>query len=273
LQQRLKQVPFIAQPLRIIAQPLRKARNWVWQSKQICSLKLEDVRVTAHFWANRTRRRELRNDLGRCHSVSDYHRLAQAAFGLTQMESEIIRFIEAAAAQHPKTILEIGVDDGGTNFLLGRALPTVDLLVGIDLFVKGKNRLRYFAKPDQELHYIDGCSYSIRTVERFKSVLGPRTLDILFIDGDHSHDGVRQDFLRYRSFVREGGLIAFHDICPDHFSRFGRNTGRWAGGVPAFWTRVRTLYDAEEFVENPEQDGLGIGVLRYDPAVKVPDDL
>lgn len=37
-------------------------------------------------------------------------------------------------------------------------------------------------------------------------------LDLLFIDGDHSYDGVKADFINYRGFVRKGGAIAFHDI-------------------------------------------------------------
>ena len=39
-------------------------------------------------------------------------------------------------------------------------------------------------------------------------------LDVLFIDGDHSYGGVRNDYDLYRNFVKPGGLIAFHDsIC------------------------------------------------------------
>ena len=34
-------------------------------------------------------------------------------------------------------------------------------------------------------------------------------LDLLFIDGDHSYEGVRQDYKMYSKLVRDGGLIAF----------------------------------------------------------------
>lgn len=36
-------------------------------------------------------------------------------------------------------------------------------------------------------------------------------IDFLFIDGDHSYEGVKQDWEMYGPLVREGGIIAFHD--------------------------------------------------------------
>lgn len=39
-----------------------------------------------------------------------------------------------------------------------------------------------------------------------------RPIDFLTIDGDHRYEGIKSDFLVYSSLVKEGGLIAFHDI-------------------------------------------------------------
>lgn len=39
----------------------------------------------------------------------------------------------------------------------------------------------------------------------------PDGLDIVFIDGDHSYDQVKQDIQLYRPLVREGGLLCGHD--------------------------------------------------------------
>jgi predicted O-methyltransferase YrrM len=40
-------------------------------------------------------------------------------------------------------------------------------------------------------------------------------VDFLFIDADHSYEGVKKDFEMYSPLVRKGGIIAFHDIIPD----------------------------------------------------------
>lgn len=39
----------------------------------------------------------------------------------------------------------------------------------------------------------------------------PEPLDVLFIDGDHSYDGVKADFERHEPNVKKGGIILFHD--------------------------------------------------------------
>lgn len=38
-----------------------------------------------------------------------------------------------------------------------------------------------------------------------------RSLDFVFIDGDHSYRGVRQDILNFRPKVKPGGILAGHD--------------------------------------------------------------
>jgi predicted O-methyltransferase YrrM len=78
---------------------------------------------------------------------------------------------------------------------------------------------------------------------------------LLFIDGDHSYEGVRRDWELYSPLVRPGGLIALHDIVEGP---------EWAvGEVPRFWREVRdTLDDVVELVESRDQGGYGIGVGR-----------
>ncbi|MFN6069283.1 MAG: class I SAM-dependent methyltransferase, partial [Pseudanabaena sp.] len=43
-------------------------------------------------------------------------------------------------------------------------------------------------------------------------VLNGDKIDFLFIDGDHTYEGVRQDYEMYSPLVQKGGYIAFHDI-------------------------------------------------------------
>ncbi len=38
--------------------------------------------------------------------------------------------------------------------------------------------------------------------------------DLLFIDADHTYEGVRRDHLTYAEMVRPGGIVAFHDALP-----------------------------------------------------------
>ena len=36
-------------------------------------------------------------------------------------------------------------------------------------------------------------------------------IDLLFIDGDHSYEGVKQDFTNYTKYVKSGGFILIDD--------------------------------------------------------------
>lgn len=69
--------------------------------------------------------------------------------------------------------------------------------------------------------------------------------------------------------MRDGGIIAFHDIVQDHTARFGRQTEAWTGGVPQFWSELKSKTEVIEFVANPDQDGYGIGALIH-PAGAAP---
>jgi len=101
-------------------------------------------------------------------------------------------------------------------------------------------------------------------------------LDLLFIDSDHSYAGAKQDFMRYRHFVRDGGIIAFHDIIKDHLTKFGYDPaayrGSWSGAVYLLWKRLKAFYQhTKEFVVDYEQDACGISALIYSSKGELPE--
>jgi hypothetical protein len=66
---------------------------------------------------------------------------------------------------------------------------------------------------------IHGDSHSIESKERIAGIIGNRKLDFLFIDGDHTYEGVKDDFEHYKQYVKPGGWIGFHDIKDTEFHR------------------------------------------------------
>src|SRR6202021_3047068 len=69
-----------------------------------------------------------------------------------------------------------------------------------------------FPRNRQQLPLIRGDSHTPETLDRVERLLTSDKLDYLFIDGDHTYDGVKRDFEMYSPLVRSGGMIAFHDI-------------------------------------------------------------
>jgi cephalosporin hydroxylase len=249
----------------------------VWRRlAQIESLSSPMAKVKEHIEAVQFRlavrdRARLKEEYASCRTLGEYFDFSQRVFGPHQLRPEIVGFLELASKEQPRTVCEIGTANGGTTFLLGQALTTTETLIGVDLFIRRRPRLGYFTRPHQTVLLVDGDSGSPETLEQVRRGLAGRSLDLLFIDGDHTFGGVARDFHIYRELIRDGGLIAFHDIVEDSFTRTGIRTPHWTGEVPRFWRLLKPAYqEVHEFVASTEQDGLGIGVIRYDRSVKPP---
>lgn len=52
--------------------------------------------------------------------------------------------------------------------------------------------------------------YSKEVVEEVYNIT--HTIDLLFIDGDHSYEGCKTDWDLYSPFLKSGGCVIFHDI-------------------------------------------------------------
>jgi predicted O-methyltransferase YrrM len=113
--------------------------------------------------------------------------------------------------EQPRVIVELGRYRGGSTFLLAAAadeavVHSYDLETrqgrdgaALDLTLTGALE-RYGLGDRVVLH-----------VEDSRRATPPPEIDVLFIDGDHSEQGVRADFERWSRFVVVGGHVLFHD--------------------------------------------------------------
>jgi hypothetical protein len=136
-----------------------------------------------------------------------------------QCREEWLAFMEYCASyfehrgiDHP-IVLEIGTRLNQQKPFYEKLLGA--LHIGIDITdAEGK--------PD-----IIGDSAAPETVERVRSMLAGRLVDLLFIDGDHTYEGVKRDFETYAPLTRH--IIAFHDINLE-----------WEGaGIKRFWDELK----------------------------------
>lgn len=223
--------------------------------------------------SNRQRQAALQRELAVCTTPGEVLEFATKYLDPGQRRDEILGCAEYVRSRQPEVFCEIGLLRGGTHFFLTHALPSVKITIGVDPLVQNRAFLELLAKAGQRSFFITGSSQSAKTFTRLSAILGERPIDLLFIDGDHRYEAARSDFLMYRTLVREGGLIAFHDICEDYQTRFGRDTGYSAGGVPQLWRKIRGAFAHREFVDSPDQDAFGIGVIVHSNAIRLPDDL
>lgn len=179
-----------------------------------------------------------------------------------QIKEEIIELLKILEKRKPKTILEIGTANGGTLFLFSQLASEDATIISIDLpegpfgggYPEWKIPLyKSFVRKNQKIYLIREDSHKQETLEKVKEILGDKKIDFLFIDGDHSYEGVKRDFEMYSGLVGENGLIAFHDIV--------RGLLENVGGVPEFWKEIKKNFDYKEFVKNWDQGGYGIGII------------
>jgi len=183
-----------------------------------------------------------------------------------QRKNEFCSFIDFLNRHKISVIVEIGTADSGTHLLLSELVKSQKTMVAIDLEIRNRKSLSAINYNNDNRLYIEGSSHSEGTHSQLSSLLKKKKIDLLFIDGDHSYEGVKKDFELYKSSVSKNGIIAFHDIVPDSFSRTGIKTSSYVGEVPQFWNEIKKKYKYKEFIESDDQDGCGIGVIYVDQA-------
>jgi predicted O-methyltransferase YrrM len=180
-----------------------------------------------------------------------------------QVRSEIRSALETIEELRPKHILEIGTAAGGTFFLLARAAHPEATIISLDLpggefgggYANWKTQVfRRAVLKGQIPHFIRSDSHSIESLEQVRGILGGAPLDVLFIDGDHTYEGVKRDFELYAPLVRRGGMVVLHDIA-QHLPNSACN-------VRLYWKDLQSRYPVREIIESENQGWAGIGVIR-----------
>jgi predicted O-methyltransferase YrrM len=180
-----------------------------------------------------------------------------------QIRSELNEFLDTVQRLKPRTVVEIGTAQGGTLCLLCRVADKRAAIISIDLpggsfgggYADWQGVLyRAFSQTGQQMRLLRADSHSTATLANLREILGGREIDLLFIDADHTYEGVKQDFELYSPLVASGGIIGFHDIAPLAPSE--------DYGVHRFWDEVKHHYKSREIIARHDQRGFGIGLLQ-----------
>jgi predicted O-methyltransferase YrrM len=177
-----------------------------------------------------------------------------------QMEEEIQRLVTDVRELRPRRVLEIGTAKGGTLYLWTRLAAPDATILSVDLpagkygggySLQRAAIYRRFASPEQKVHLLRADSHAPETRDRVIELFAGEPVDFLFIDGDHSYEGAKQDWHSYAPLVRPGGLIAFHDISMNFAETH----------VKQLWDEIKPLHEHWEYAFD-ERGVFGIGVIR-----------
>lgn len=173
-------------------------------------------------------------------SARDDPRLRAAALALglippRTMHSDAEAGVLTRLAAGARRVVELGVYEGSSALVLCRILGPEAELHLVDPFVDASGwALRPGARPSATATRLavwraarrSGprvCWHLTRSQEVGASWRGG-PVDLVFIDGDHSPAGCREDWERWHPHVAAGGAVAFHD------ARAGRPDGRGSPG-------------------------------------------
>lgn len=140
------------------------------------------------------------------------------------------------------TVLEIGVHKGYSLQNWKRMWPGA-VVIGIDDHIE-----------DLDQQATEGCiviyadSHEKETLEMIQNTVD--SIDMLFIDGDHTYDGVKSDYEMYSKMVGPGGYIVFHDVCVEDNDTVD---------VRRFFDEIKEDY-SYRIINYP--NGTGIGIIK-----------
>ena len=153
----------------------------------------------------------------------------------------------------PSTIVELGVHKGDSLFSMAESCAESNLqtkLYGIDHW-QGDPQAGHV--DDEIYDYVKGVrNKHFNQVELIKCSFNDATdlfeknsIDILHIDGFHTYEASKNDFVRWLPKVKKNGVILIHDIASED-ENFG---------VVNLWKEIRNAYT---FIEFEHSQGLGV---------------
>ena len=123
--------------------------------------------------------------------------------GKSLREKECKWLIEFCFKFQPKVVLDVGTGWGVTGRIFSL---TADRVYSIDKAISGyaRQQIAEHGNPER-ITFIQSVSMdAVLPIE-------PHSADLLFIDAGHPTLYVIADFLKFSRYVRDGGIICFHD--------------------------------------------------------------
>jgi len=155
----------------------------------------------------------------------------------------------------PRRVLEIGSASCGALWFWAQIADYRAQVASIDVSHHDVHEENLTDMPENQKLYMHlGDSRDERSRFDVQIFFGGEPIDFLFIDGDHSYEVSKSDYLMYEQLVRPGGWIGFHDVQSSYVED---------GGSYRLWQELRHQFPRDHVqVQLRPEGGMGIGMLR-----------
>lgn len=114
-------------------------------------------------------------------------------------------------------------------------------------FWKKINVKKYFGKFAIEKY----ITLHVMTTQKFYEKFVDRKWDYIYLDGDHSYNGIKFDFETFWPKLKKGGFMCLHDI-------YTKDLGNLEYGVNKYWIKIK-----KKFPNAIEFGGIcGLGIIQ-----------
>lgn len=191
----------------------------------------------------------LRNEAGVNHSSWFGEDLFVGGLEIQQIPEEYINYLWFLKNNKFKNYLNIGIGKGGSFLIETFIQENLESSTAVD-----NSSYWHQGQKQSIIEKIEWLQNNTPTQVEFYDVDSKEWLkecnkkfDIIFIDGDHSYEGVKEDYINSLPLLENNGYLVFHDIasigCP---------------GVVQLWNEINHN-DCIEFIH---KNTCGIGIWR-----------
>lgn len=121
----------------------------------------------------------------------------------------------ASGLKEQSNVLEIGSYIGASSIMIAKGLKKGSKLYCVDTWQNDamtEGNWDTFTEFKKNTKSVESKIICVRSNSNEASNVVNEELDMIFIDGDHSYDGVKNDFDCWFHKLKTGGIIVFHDI-------------------------------------------------------------